>query len=342
MARQPLALAFAFLLLAGVVCGSSTATPPETNPNTTTTITTSPTTPKTTTTTPTTTTTTHTTTTTTPTTTTTATTTTTTHTTTHITNTTTEEHNTTTASSTTVETTTTTTPVPEGYYYVTDNSTKNKTYCIIFVGSFNYSITYKANSTKGKTSNVTVSLTSPKHPQAGAKVTGSCGKTQFLSFNWASGKRNITMDFSKSKDGKTWSLGFVTANILMDPKTFPDAVDINKTLTIVAYFDLNPSDIPVNSSYSCISSVQNYNVTGSINRNTSYDLEISATLNQDFQMEAYNLKQQGNFTTAIDCTKRTPTIVPIIVGCVLAGMVLVVLIIYLVGRRRRGSSYDSI
>ncbi|XP_064119222.1 salivary glue protein Sgs-3-like isoform X2 [Macrobrachium nipponense] len=350
MARQQVALAVAFLLVTGVVCEFSTSTAPQTpspttipNTDTTTTATTTTTTTDTPTTTTAATTTTETTTTetthtTADTTTTTAPNTTTTTKTTHTT-TTNATTNTTTKSPTTTETPT---PIPKRVYYynVTDDSAKNVTYCIIFEGEFNYNITYEATSKEGKTSNKTASITSPKHPQEGAVVTGSCGKSQFLAFDWESGKHNITMDFSKSSDGKTWGLNAVTANIFMDPKTFPDAVNANKTLTIVAHFDLRPSDIPVNTSYSCISSFKSDNVTGAIDGETSHGLEITAVLGQDFQLEAYNLMAHGNFTTATICPKTT--IIPIIVGCVLAGVVLVVLVIYMAGRRRRSSTYESI
>lgn len=40
------------------------------------------------------------------------------------------------------------------------------------------------------------------------------------------------------------------------------------------------------------------------------------------------------FFLAQDCSSNTPDIVPITVGCALAGLVVVVLIAYLVGRRR--------
>ncbi|XP_068241793.1 macrosialin-like isoform X2 [Palaemon carinicauda] len=363
MARS-LVLTVAFLLVAGLVFCSATSfsKDPTTTPTTTSTTTppkttTTATTPTTTSTTPTptttTTTTTPTTTSTTPTPTTTTTETTPTTTTTETdTTTTTEAHNTTTATSTTSNTTattsttaaaTTTTPIPEQKYYynVTDGSAKNKT-CILFKGSFNFNITYEANSTKGKTSNKTVSIISPEHPQMGSKVNGSCGKDQYLTFDWDSHKNDITMDFSLSHDGKTWSVGAITATIFMDPETFPDAVDANKTLTITTYFSLEPNDIPVNNSYSCISSSESNNVTGSIDK-VAYDLKLTAVLNEDFQLEAYNLVEQGNFTIATKCARKTSTITPIIVGCVLAGLVLIVIIVYVVGRRRRrDSSYESL
>lgn len=51
----------------------------------------------------------------------------------------------------------------------------------------------------------------------------------------------------------------------------------------------------------------------------------------------------GQFQTALDCTYRPSDVVPIIVGCALAGTVLLVLVAYLVGRRRnRAAGYQSV
>lgn len=52
-------------------------------------------------------------------------------------------------------------------------------------------------------------------------------------------------------------------------------------------------------------------------------------------IEAFGTKTDRSFSDALDCnTFETPDIVPIAVGCALAALVIVVLISYLVGRRR--------
>eukprot|EP00088_Acartia_fossae_P009629 TRINITY_DN1469_c0_g1_i1.p1 TRINITY_DN1469_c0_g1~~TRINITY_DN1469_c0_g1_i1.p1 ORF type:complete len:275 (+),score=64.16 TRINITY_DN1469_c0_g1_i1:42-866(+) len=51
----------------------------------------------------------------------------------------------------------------------------------------------------------------------------------------------------------------------------------------------------------------------------------------------------GDFQTFLDCSARPSDVVPIIVGCALAGTVLLVLVAYLVGRRRnRAAGYQSV
>ncbi|XP_059618395.1 lysosome-associated membrane glycoprotein 1-like [Phlebotomus argentipes] len=53
------------------------------------------------------------------------------------------------------------------------------------------------------------------------------------------------------------------------------------------------------------------------------------------QLEAFHTRDSDAFSTAKDCDAiDTPDIVPIAVGCALAGLVVIVLIAYLVGRRR--------
>lgn len=53
------------------------------------------------------------------------------------------------------------------------------------------------------------------------------------------------------------------------------------------------------------------------------------------QLEAFHHKDNKEFSTAQDCDARdTPDIVPIAVGCALAALIVVVLIAYLIGRRR--------
>ena len=49
------------------------------------------------------------------------------------------------------------------------------------------------------------------------------------------------------------------------------------------------------------------------------------------------------FQTPMDCSYRPNDVVPIIVGCALAGMVVMVLIAYMVGRSRsRARGYQSV
>lgn len=53
--------------------------------------------------------------------------------------------------------------------------------------------------------------------------------------------------------------------------------------------------------------------------------------------------QSNLFFSAVHCTAdNISDVVPIAVGCALAGLVVIVLIAYLVGRRRRSGAYQSV
>lgn len=57
------------------------------------------------------------------------------------------------------------------------------------------------------------------------------------------------------------------------------------------------------------------------------------------QLEAFHAKERASFSTAKDCDAvDTPDIIPIAVGIALAGLIVVVLIAYLVARRRSQQS----
>lgn len=88
---------------------------------------------------------------------------------------------------------------------------------------------------------------------------------------------------------------------------------------------------PTQHSYHC-NREQTLNLTsiGGSNQTVAY-LSVSHV-----QLEAFHAHNDSSFSTAKDCDAiDTPDIVPIAVGCALAALVVVVLIAYLVGRRRR-------
>merc|ERR1719342_1400531 len=65
------------------------------------------------------------------------------------------------------------------------------------------------------------------------------------------------------------------------------------------------------------------------------------------QLDAFRLSSINvtNFQTPAPCEPPEPRpndLIPIIVGCVLAAMVVVVLVAYLIGRRYRASSYEEL
>lgn len=88
---------------------------------------------------------------------------------------------------------------------------------------------------------------------------------------------------------------------------------------------------PLDMSYHC-TRVQTLNLTKNMATN---GVAIGYAYVSKVQFEAFHHTKGDSFSTAKDCDAiDTPDIVPIAVGCALAALVIVVLIAYLVGRRR--------
>lgn len=89
---------------------------------------------------------------------------------------------------------------------------------------------------------------------------------------------------------------------------------------------------PLDMSYHC-TRVQTLNLTKNHEVNST---TIGYVLVSKVQLEPFHHAKGDSFSSAKDCDDAidTPDIVPIAVGCALAALVIVVLIAYLVGRRR--------
>ena len=86
-------------------------------------------------------------------------------------------------------------------------------------------------------------------------------------------------------------------------------------------------ETPVKMSYHC-NKERSLNLTSSVAGST-------VTLSH-FNLEAFRTQMDDKLSTAKDCEGvDTPDIVPIAVGCALALLIVIVLIAYLVGRRRQ-------
>lgn len=87
--------------------------------------------------------------------------------------------------------------------------------------------------------------------------------------------------------------------------------------------------------------------------NTEKHFKVMATF-QDFRVQPFANASMGNdFNKGTECTqdtttagpttsKKTSDVIPIAVGCALAGLVLIVLIAYVIGRRKSHSGYEKV
>ncbi|KAK1126127.1 hypothetical protein K0M31_004768 [Melipona bicolor] len=157
------------------------------------------------------------------------------------------------------------------------------------------------------------------------KASGSCGKLeQTLTLEWASKdiiyNGNMTLHFIKSVD--EYSLHHL--EVVLPPTDFSNATNTSMTLI----HEAPDFAVKLSNSYRCLKQ-QMLNLRQDNTNETSGYLTISG-----FQFQAFKVDNSTVFGLAKDCAFDTPDVVPIAVGCALAGLVIIVLIAYLIGRRR--------
>lgn len=67
-----------------------------------------------------------------------------------------------------------------------------------------------------------------------------------------------------------------------------------------------------------------------------------ASKEDDFNKDVTECGQDSSTTTARTPTSKPSDVIPIAVGCALAGLVLIVLIAYVIGRRKSHSGYEKV
>lgn len=137
---------------------------------------------------------------------------------------------------------------------------------------------------------------------------------------------NITVMFvfSENSTEKNYDLHMVSVTLIVNNYTLPNTT-WKENLTLV---HTRPEfTTPTKMSYTCVK-------PDPMVLNSSQTTEVTMTLS-NVHFEAFGAKKEKSFSEAMDCnTFETPDVVPIAVGCALAALVIVVLISYLVGRRR--------
>jgi len=164
-----------------------------------------------------------------------------------------------------------------------------------------------------------------------ANATGICGNdTQSLNIMWLN-KDNTTANqftifFEKNSTENRYMIRNISINVTLTKEEFPY---INDTTTIMLYNNKTEFSTPLHKSYRCAKE-QTFDLMKSESNETFGTITLSQV-----QLEAFHEKMDTLFDTAEDCEKSSsPDIVPIAVGCALVALVAIVLIAYLVGRRR--------
>ncbi|XP_055298249.1 lysosome-associated membrane glycoprotein 1-like [Sitodiplosis mosellana] len=229
-------------------------------------------------------------------------------------------------------TTTTTTPAPtpapvpgkpqEGKYVVSNGTTS----CILlqFAAQLNVSYYDEKAGVQYKIYNIP-GATGDKFKEA----EGNCGNTsQFIVIEWteADEKNTLKLTFSLNETAKEFSLTESVFNL--STKIVPGSN--NRT---ILYYVGNTFEAPKDKSYHC-TRVQTLNLTDT-DHVTNTTVPSGTVSVSSILVQAFHLGDKQEFSTAIDCDAiNTPDIVPIAVGIALIALVVVVLIAYLVGRRR--------
>ncbi|KOX72240.1 Lysosome-associated membrane glycoprotein 1 [Melipona quadrifasciata] len=156
------------------------------------------------------------------------------------------------------------------------------------------------------------------------KASGSCGKLeQTLTLEWASKNikynGNMTLHFVKSVD--EYSLRQL--EVVLPSTDFPNPTS-NASVTLV--HEAPDFAVKLSNSYRCLKQQMLNLIENNANKTFGY-LTISG-----FQFQAFKVDNSTVF--GLDCAFDTPDVVPIAVGCALAGLVIIVLIAYLIGRHR--------
>lgn len=207
-------------------------------------------------------------------------------------------------------------PVPEpkaGKWILT----KNNQSCIIVNVALQFHVAYM-----NKSSNITTyKVFNLPNSANETTVTGDCGKLeQNIIVSWTNTQNvtnNVNLHFVKNDTKHSYSLHHMEI-VLLNPNN--TVILANNTLSIATNLD---------NSYRCMKR-QNYTLTQSGTNGT-----MGYFLLSDLQFQAFKTDNTKEFGTVEDCKLDTPDIVPIAVGCALAGLVLIMLIAYLIGLKRR-------
>lgn len=197
----------------------------------------------------------------------------------------------------------------------------------------------KTNTTKAKGTVVLNSLVP-------VNITGNCG---MLSLTWTKQRPfyTLSIEFAGNDSSSTWRLSSVSflANLKNNPM-FPNATEgvVNASYTLFP----NTSISGTNGSYYYCKKDTTFTLTAG-----KKDYQVQADF-MDWKVEPFVQKNSEDFGSGKDCYQDHPTptpthnkssdsdIVPIAVGCALAGLVLIVLIAYVIGRRKSHRGYEKV
>jgi len=158
-----------------------------------------------------------------------------------------------------------------------------------------------------------------------ATSSGDCGEQQMMELQWNNDTNFIRFEFSNLN--QTYDLKLIYANITPDLISFPNIKNISTLFSLQYKHDT--FNTTQKKSYKC-DKVQTLNMTNENSNNTAGFLHVSKV-----QLQAYINSTSTTFAAAEDCEPfTTADIVPIAAGCALIVLIIIVVVGYLIGRRR--------
>ncbi|KAK0179310.1 hypothetical protein PV327_005074 [Microctonus hyperodae] len=208
-------------------------------------------------------------------------------------------------------------PIPQPGEWVV-NGTNNT--CIIVRMSAQFNLTYIDSNNKSESKNIVV----PSN-NSSTFVTGVCGDNeQVINIAWGlNTTRNdsLKLHFVKNET-KAYSLHHI--ELYLGPGELPNIT--NNTAMLI--HNMSEYKTGLGNSYRCVK-LQRILLTSNM-KNLTGVLEVT-----DLQFQAFRTEKTKIFGLAEDCAVETQDLVPIAVGCALIILVVIVLVAYLIGRRRR-------
>ncbi|CAL8403372.1 unnamed protein product [Boreogadus saida] len=256
----------------------------------------------------------------------------------------------TTAAPTTPSPTTTPVPAPtpqglpeQGTYAVT----KGNGSCLMARMGLQLNITYTSQS-KNNTVQEVVNI----HPNL-TTASGTCGASISTLVLDHEGNTNISFTFTLNTTSNKYHLsGLVLvanwsdmsgkSNSSTDPDVLrpPQFIPLMDVMGVVLWFPSEPVSVS-NSNLAYLTSV--------LGRSYSCNSEQSLIITEAVSINTVRLQVQpfavisNQFATAVECQiDQDQMLIPIVVGAALSGLVLVVLIAYLIGRKRSNAGYQTI
>ena len=187
----------------------------------------------------------------------------------------------------------------------------------------------------------------PLNVSSGILVYGSCPMTlpggdfnvSSLVLKWSDNKVNYSLSFSfrfnlKAKKGINSDLNeWYLSAVNYTNGTYSYSIDTSKNATI---------DATSGKSYFCANELS-LNMTPATPTTSATKDTFAILYFSNYTVQAFDLgKTKYNFGDTINCVAAAlPSYIPIIVGCSLAGLVLLVLVVYVIGRCYKGKQQEE-